>query len=124
MLYVLPETAGDILVVQATGTLSSEDYQDTFIPLLTEKIESHGAVRVLLYLDHGFTGFEAGALWQDVTFGLKHREDFLRIAVVGDQQWIDWITRVGTACISGESRHFTASQFLQALHWIDGSNEV
>lgn len=124
MLYVLPETAGDIIVVQATETLTAQDYQDTFIPLITEKVEAHGAVRVLLYLDHGFTGFKTEALWEDAKFGLTHRNDFIRLAVVGGGQWLDWLLAVGNTISKGETKHFTESQFLHALHWIDGSDEV
>lgn len=121
MLYVLPETAGDIIVVQATDKLTASDYQETFLPLMTEKIAAHGAVRCLLYLDHGFTGWETGALWQDAKFGMQHSNDFIRIAVVGGNNWLDWALKTGELFISGEAKHFTESQFLQALHWIDGA---
>lgn len=121
MLYVLPETAGDIIVVQATGTLTASDYQDTFAPLMAEKIAAHGAVRCLLYLDHGFTGWEAGALWQDAKFGIQHSKDFIRIAVVGGNDWLDWALKTAELFTSGEAKHFSESQFLQALHWIDGA---
>ena len=124
MLYVLPETAGDLIVVQATDTLTAKDYQDIFIPMVEEKVEAHQKVRVLLYLDHGFTGFEAAALWEDAKFGVAHRNDFIRLAVVGDADWINWLAKIGDLIVSGETRHFTGSQFLQALHWIDGSDEI
>ncbi|MDI3324384.1 STAS/SEC14 domain-containing protein [Pontibacterium granulatum] len=124
MLYNLPETAGDIIVVQATDTLTAKDYTETFIPLLEEKLATHEKVRVLLYLDHGFTGFEAAALWEDAKFGLAHRNDFLRLAVVGDADWMEWLAKIADLLAGGETRHFTSSQFLQALHWIDGNDEV
>ncbi|MBY4675106.1 SpoIIAA family protein [Marinobacterium arenosum] len=121
MLYVLPETAGDIVVVQATGQLTAEDYQNDFLPLLNEKLEQFGAVRVLIYLDRDFTGWTAGALWKDARFGLAHRNDFKRLAIVGDARWLDWAALIGEQLISGECRHFAEREFLQALHWIDGA---
>lgn len=124
MLYNLPETAGDIIVVQATETLTAKDYTETFIPLLEEKLAAHEKVRVLLYLDHGFTGFEAAALWEEAKFGLAHRNDFLRLAVVGDAGWMEWLAKIGDLLAGGETRHFTGAQFLQALHWIDGNDEA
>lgn len=123
MLYVLPETAGDIIVVQATETLTAKDYQETFIPQMEEKVAAHGGVRVLLYLDHGFTGFEAEALWEDLKFGLAHRNDFIRLAVVGGSEWVDWLLKVADGLMKGETKHFSEAQFLQALHWIDGNED-
>ncbi|WP_417225531.1 STAS/SEC14 domain-containing protein [Amphritea sp.] len=119
MLHILPETAGDIIVIQATDTLTAADYQDIFVPLLEEKVAAHGAVRCLIYLDHNFTGWEAGALWEDTKLGLTHRQDFIRLAVVGGAQWLDWAVKLGEHFITGEAQHFSESQFLQALHWID-----
>jgi len=124
MLYELPESAGDLLVIQATDTLTTSDYTDIFIPKVEEKLAAHGKIRALVYLDHNFTGFEAGALWEDAKFGLAHRNDFIRLSMVGDQQWLEWLTNVANHLIEGETRHFTASQFLQALHWADGSDEI
>ena len=119
MLYVLPETAGDIIVVQATETLTTADYQDTLLPLLEEKTAAHGQVRCLIYLDPGFKGWEAGAMWEDTKLGIQHGSDFLRLASVGGADWLDWAVKLGEAFISGEAQHFSGNQFLQALHWID-----
>ncbi|GGK70769.1 STAS/SEC14 domain-containing protein [Amphritea balenae] len=121
MLYVLPETAGDIIVVQATDQLTSTDYQDILLPLLEQKTATHGGVRCLIYLDQGFTGWEAGAIWEDTKLGIQHGTDFIRLAVVGGNTWLDWAVKLGAVFISGEAKHFTESQFLQALHWIDGA---
>lgn len=119
MLYVLPETAGDIIVLQATGTLTETDYSETLSPLLEEKVAAHGAVRCLIYLDPGFTGMEARAIWEDTKLGLKHGRDFLRLAIVGDSAWLDWAAQLGQVFIEGQAQHFQGNQFLQALHWID-----
>lgn len=119
MLYVLPETAGDIIVVQATDTLTASDYQETFLPIMEEKIATHGGVRCLLYLDHGFQGWETGALWEDAKFAASHSNDFIRIAIVGGADWLDWISTLSKLFIRGEAKHFAENQFLQALHWID-----
>ena len=119
MLYVLPETAGDIIVLQATGTLTEADYTDTLSPLLEEKVAAHNAVRCLIYLDPGFEGMEVTAIWEDTKLGLKHGRDFLRLAVVGDAAWLDWAVKLSEVFIEGEAQHFAGNQFLQALHWID-----
>lgn len=119
MLHILPETAGDIIVLQATGTLTSEDYQETFIPLIAEKTAAHKKVRCLIYLDPDFKGWQPGAMWEDTKLGANHGNDFIRLAVVGGGNWLDWAVKISAAFITGEAKHFSESQFLQALHWID-----
>lgn len=119
MLHILPETAGDIIVLQATDKLTSKDYQTTFVPLLEEKILAHNKIRCLIYLDPDFKGWEAGAVWEDTKLGANHGNDFIRLAIVGGSDWLDWAVKIGGAFITGEAAHFTESQFLQALHWID-----
>ena len=119
MLYILPETAGDIMVLQATDQLTAADYQEIFLPLIEEKVAAHGKVRCLIYLDPEFKGWEIGAIWEDTKLGIHHSKDFIRLAVVGGGAWLDWAVNIGAALIEGEAKHFTENQFLQALHWID-----
>lgn len=119
MLHILPETAGDIIVLQATGKLTSEDYQTVFIPLVEQKTTAHNKIRCLIYLDRDFNGWETGAMWEDAKLGIHHNSDFLRLAIVGGGEWLDWAVKIGDALMTGEAKHFTESQFLQALHWID-----
>ncbi|SIS66380.1 STAS/SEC14 domain-containing protein [Neptunomonas antarctica] len=119
MLFILPDTAGDLIVVQASEKLTAEDYQNVLVPLINEKIGPYGPLRVVIYLDQSFSGMEAGAVWEDAKLGLEHTEDFLRLAVVGGPDWIEWATKLGNYLIKGETRHFEERQFLQALHWVD-----
>lgn len=117
MLFVLPDTAGDFICVQASDTLSANDYHDILVPLIEDKIKKFGPIRMVIYFDHSFTGFKAGAMWEDAKLGYNHAKDFIRIGIVGGPEWMDWATKFGNALTQGEVQHFTESQFLQALHW-------
>lgn len=122
MLSILPDTAGDLIVVQASNTLTAEDYQNVLAPLIEEKLPTYGPLRVVLYFDPSFTGMTTGAIWEDAKLGLSHTEDFIRLAVVGGPEWIEWATKFGSYLIKGETQHFEERQFLQALHWVDDAN--
>ena len=86
MIALLPETTGNTLVVNASGKLTAENYETVFIPLVEKLIKQYGQVRLVLQFDDYFTGMEVGAMWDDAKFGLQHRKDFKRIAVVGAPQ--------------------------------------
>lgn len=123
MLYVLPETTGDIMVLQATDQLTAADYQDTFLPLFDHVKQRHPEPRLLLFLDPHFTGWQAGAIWEDAKFGLTHGQELFRCAVVGGPDWIEWATSLANHVTRGEVRHFSASQLLQAMHWLNEEEE-
>lgn len=122
MLYVLPETAGDIIVIQATETLTNDDYQDQLLPQLIEKGQQFSQVRVVFYLDNNFTGFQADSTWADANFAQQHLGQFKRFAVVADTQWNSWATALHEQLENGEAKYFSGREFLDALHWVDSSD--
>jgi hypothetical protein len=122
MLSILPDTAGDLIVVQASDELTADDYQQVLVPLIEEKLPQYGPLRVVLYFDQSFTGMAAGAIWEDAKLGISHAEDFIRIAVVGGPVWVSWATALGNHLVRGEAKHFEERQFLQALHWVDDAS--
>ena len=123
MLYVLPETTGDIIVLQANDKLTQEDYTETFIPLFEHVKNTHPEVRLLITFAPDFSGFEAGALWEDLKFGVAHANDLHRMAIVGDAQWMDWATQISKRLMQGEVRHYKLTQLLEALRWINDEGE-
>ena len=118
MITIMPETEGNVLVVKASKQLTSEDYEDIFIPQLKHLIDKFGEVRVVLFLDNDFIGWELGAAWDDAVFGLQHRHDFEKIAVVGDQQWLEWATKIGAYFIKGQVTTYETTEFQDAVAWI------
>jgi stage II sporulation SpoAA-like protein len=53
---------------------------------LDKEIVQKGAVRLLILLD-GFTGWDPGAPWNDLSFYMKHGDAIDRIAIVGPNRW-------------------------------------
>jgi hypothetical protein len=86
MVSVMPPSHHNILGIQGTGKLTEADYQDVLIPQLEGVLKKYPKARFLYYLDEGFTGWEMGAMWEDAKFGLRHKDDFEKIAVVGGAQ--------------------------------------
>jgi hypothetical protein len=118
MIAILPETTGNTLVVNASGKLTAENYETVFIPLVEKLIKQYGQVRLVLQFDDYFTGMEVGAMWDDAKFGLQHRKDFKRIAVVGAPKWVEWTTRVAAHLMEGELQTFPPTDFPEAIVWV------
>lgn len=117
MLQILPESHEYILGVKATGNFTNQDYRDFLIPRLEALIKEFGRVRVLLYLDEDFQGFEREALLSE-SFGHENRNNFEKIAVVGGSWLLSLEMKLITPFLAGEVRNFSRSQLPQAWTWI------
>jgi hypothetical protein len=67
------ENNGAMLVVHVSGKLLKTDYEQ-FVPEFERLVLQHGKLRVLFDMT-GFHGWEAGALWEDTKFAIKHFAD-------------------------------------------------
>lgn len=65
-----------------------------------------------------FHGWEPLAMWDDAKFGMQHRTDFEKCAVVGGPKWVEWATRIAAVIVSGECKVFAAVQLAEAQCWI------
>jgi len=118
MIAIMQETEGKALVVKATGSLTSQDYEIIFIPQLKQLIDKLGKIRVVFYLDENFTGWELGAAWDDAVFGIQHRHDFEKVAVVSDKKWVEWATKIGSYFMDGQVATYAPAEFKEAVAWV------
>ncbi len=118
MIEILPETEGNTLVIKATEMLTAEDYETVFIPAMDELIQSHGKVHVALLLGETFEGWEIGAMWDDARFGIQHRNDFEKIAVIGGPNWVEWTAKLGAYFMEGHLQTFDEAEFSEAISWL------
>ncbi len=116
MLQIIPSPHENVVVVKATGLLTDDDY-NVFVPELEKLINEQGPVSVLLEFEN-FRGWEAKALWADFKFGLKHPDDFKKMAIVGEKAWHHIFAVVVKPFTSGEVRYFDHDQIQKAWDWI------
>jgi hypothetical protein len=118
MIKVSQESEGNVLVLSAEGKLTDKDYKDVLIPRLESIIRVHGKARLLLDMGDEFHGWEPAAFWDDARFGLAHRNDFEKMAVIGGPKWVEWVLKIATLIMSGEVRSFSPDKRAEALNWI------
>lgn len=107
----------EMIVVRASGKLTTRDYQAA-IPELEHAMEmSNGPLRVLLRLED-FHGWEIGAMWCELELDLKDRGDFGRIAVLGDSTLEKWGTTLSAPLIKAEMRFFPFDREAEAREWL------
>jgi len=102
--------------IKAYGKISTDDYEKILIPAMEDMIKEHSPINVVVDLSE-FQGMEAGAFWDDFKFGIKHLNDFQRMAIVGEQKWIDWVAKLADPVTKAQIKAFHTNNVKKAWHW-------
>jgi hypothetical protein len=60
---IMPESAGALIGIRATGTHATSDYDQVLIPKLTELPRQFEALSAVFYMDQDFKGWDLLAAW-------------------------------------------------------------
>lgn len=107
---------GNVLEVHVTGKLDKETYE-SFVPSAERQINEHGKIRILFAM-HDFRGWDAGAMWQDIKFDIKHFNDIERLAIVGETKWEHGMAIFCKPFTTAKIRYFDQSKIEEARQWL------
>jgi hypothetical protein len=108
----------DTVGISVAGVISAADYDGTIVPLIEERLQRHGRIKLLYRIGPEFESFTAGAVWSDALVGLRHMTDFSRVAVVSDIGWIRHAVRAFAPLIPAEIHVFADKELEAAKAWI------
>jgi len=120
MIETMQDLPDNALGFVARDTVTANDYETVIIPAVEALFSRRDKVRLLYHLGADFSGFEAGAMWDDAKIGLKHLSGWERIAVVSDIEWVRIGIKVFGLAIPGQLRVFHDSELAEAKRWIAG----
>ena len=113
---ILIEEKENIVFSIAEEKLDDEDYKK-LLPVLRRKVEEHGMIRWYFEM-RNFKGWSPGAMWKDVTFDFKNRENLEKIAMVGDRKWEEKLTDLMKPFSNADIKFFSLEQKEEAKKWI------
>lgn len=116
---VTSDSKGNCMCFKVTDKLTHHDYEHVLIPTLEAVIKECGKARLLVDFGKEFHGMEVHAMWDDTKFGLTHRHDFERMAIVGGPKWSKWAARLGEAMMPCEVHAFASEDYARALEWVN-----
>ena len=99
------------------GEVTREEYRQ-ITRQIEDALETHGTPICLLIEIRDLEGMEAGALWDDLRFSVRHWHDIDSLALVGDPGEIGNWGRIGGALSPTEVRQFEPDQVHDAWEWI------
>ncbi|PCH85160.1 MAG: STAS/SEC14 domain-containing protein [Piscirickettsiaceae bacterium] len=104
------------LSIKATGKLSHDDYK-IIVPMLESAINNVAQPEINVLFDGSeFQGWELRAAWDDLKLGLKHGREFKKVAIYGNDKWLEITAKVGRWFISGKVKYF--NNLDDALGWL------
>ena len=109
---------GNVMEVHLNGKLTKEDYA-RFVPDTEELIRQHDKIRLLVMLDD-FRGWNAGGLWEDIKWDVRHFNHVERIAIVGEKEWEKWMTNFCKPFTTATVRYFEQGEVAEARAWVEG----
>ena len=104
----------------ASGHVTAADYESVLIPAIESMIKARGTVRLLYHIGPAFSGFTAGAMWDDAKVGMAHLTAWERVAVVTDVDWIATAVKIFRFVIPCTVKVFSNAQYEDAVRWIAG----
>jgi hypothetical protein len=107
------------LSLKVVGKLTHDDYK-TITPLLDSALTQVTDPKVNVLIDASeLEGWELRAAWDDFKLGLKHNNEFHRIAIYGNQKWLAVSAKIADWFTSGEVQYFENLQ--DAVTWVQNN---
>jgi hypothetical protein len=110
------ENNGKVLVIHVSGKLVKTDY-DQFVPEFDRLVRQHGKLCVLFDMT-GLHGWDAGAMWEDTKFAIKHFADIERLAMVGEKRWQHGMATFCKPFTKASIRYFDHADAAEARNWL------
>jgi len=110
------EDGGKLLVVHVSGKLAKADYEH-FVPEFERLVQQYGKLRVLFDMA-SFHGWDAGALWEDTKFAVKHFADIEKLAMVGEKKWQKGMATFCKPFTKATIQYFDHAEAAEARKWL------
>ncbi|MFC5300471.1 STAS/SEC14 domain-containing protein [Azospira restricta] len=100
--------------VAVYGEFTLADYKE-FEELVNFKVKFEGPVDLLFDLRE-MADFTLDVAWEELKFSRTHANDFNRIAVVTDSQWLTWAAWLSQIFVNAEMQIFSDAD--EAAGWL------
>jgi hypothetical protein len=115
----LPVQGSATLGYHVAGTITRDEVEQMHDEV-KEVIAREGRVRLLIEVGE-LSMPEPMAVIEDLKLTPAFVTDVERFALVGDQRWQAWVTRLTGWLTRGEARHFETREMAAARDWVKGA---
>ena len=103
--------------VSVFGEFALADYKE-FEEVVNYKVKFEGPVDLLFDLSQ-MADLTIDVAWEDIKFSRAHSNDFKRVAVVTDSQWVTWSAWLSQTFVNADVEVFDNAD--DARQWLDSA---
>ena len=107
------------IAVSVMGQFTLDDYHE-FEQAVCYGIQFQGTVDLLFDL-RDMLSYSLDVAWEELKFSREHKNDFGRIAILTDDQWMAWSMWLNRLFMSADIRLFDDLEMAQA--WLAGNEQ-
>jgi len=111
---ITTEHGNGLVSVAVFGEFTLADYKE-FEELVLYKLKFEGKQNLLMDL-RDMTGFTIDVAWEEIRFSREHKQDFGRIAIVTDDQWMTWSAWISQLFVEADVQVFPNDE--EARQWV------
>ena len=112
------DQSGKLVTVTVLGEFVLADYKE-FEDMVRSTLVPSGNVNLLIDLRQ-MAGFTVDVAWEDIKYTRSHPDDFDKIAVVTDSQWVIWNAWLSQMFINADLQVFDDGE--EARGWLEQEN--
>ncbi|MBK8051291.1 MAG: STAS/SEC14 domain-containing protein [Anaerolineales bacterium] len=116
MFKVMDGSSGNVLGLQPQGKIEKQDYAE-MIPKVEALVQEFKDVRMLCDMSE-FKTEAPSAMFADMKFGNEFRHNIVKMAIVGDKRWEEWITKLSAPFYAREAKYFHTADLAKAWEWV------
>lgn len=118
MIEIMKNFPDNVIALSCEGQVTKEDYDGILVPAILKALKRHDKIRLFYETSANFTGYDPGAIWEDLKIGVEHPTRWERVAVVTDVDWIVQMMRLFSFLVPCPTKLFPSSKAAQANAWI------
>lgn len=119
MIKVIEDMPVGTIGLEASGTVTDDDYRDVLEPVVEAALE-RGKVRLMYVVDE-HSSYSLGAIWADTKVGFRDLTGWERVAIVTDIDWLEHAVKAFGWMVPGEVKVFDSDDVSDAKAWLAGS---
>lgn len=118
MIEILSDFPDHVFAVTCGGTVTKAEYQAKVIPAVKNALARHEKLRIYYEIGADLARIEAGAVWADLKFGLRHYFRWERMAIVAPNGGLRRVIGFLRFLIPAKIKIFSISETPDARAWI------
>jgi len=118
MLQLIKDLPEHVAAIHAVGEVTSEDYEDTLVPVFDEFVNGGDEINYLLVQETNGSNFTPAVCWRELKLMLKYYRKWNKIAVVTDKSGVEWFTDVFKFVVPADTKGFTLDKLDEAIKWV------